>query len=351
MRKTRRIKLAGLAIGAGAPVSVQSMTNTDTRDIISTVRQIKSLEKAGCEVIRLAVKNSDSAEAIAGIKSKVSLPVEADIHFDYRLALSAIASGADGIRLNPGNIYKPSQLKAVIKACRDNKIPVRIGVNSGSLPGIDVRRTVADRMVKAALRYIKIFERQGFYNIMVSLKASDAADTISAYRKMALLCDYPFHIGATATGEGQEAVIKSAIVIGTLLSEGIGDTIRVSLTGKPEDEVVVAKEILQGLGMRSFGHDVISCPTCGRCQVDLIRIVKDFKKRLTAYNLMLNTKRFCSIAIMGCEVNGPGEAREADIGIAFGRDSGILFKKGRIIKKVKAKDAVKELLALLRIKR
>ena len=351
IRKTRQVRLGNIRIGKGAPISIQSMTNTDTRDINVTLRQIRALGRAGCEVIRIAVKDTDSARAIAKIKKKVSIPIEADIHFDYKLALLAIESGVDAIRLNPGNIHKPIQVKCIIAACKEKKIPVRIGVNSGSLRKLKNTESIADNMVKAALRYIKLFEKEDFYQIMISLKASDVVTTITAYRKIAVLCKYPLHLGVTAAGQGKEAIIKSAIGIGTLLSEGIGDTIRVSLTGDPVEEVFVGKEILQALGLRSFRHEVISCPTCGRCQVDLIKIVRQFRKRLAACNsclpagrAQLTTDKQLQIAIMGCEVNGPGEAKEADIGVAFGRNSGILFKKGKIARKIRSKDAVKELI-------
>ena len=347
-RKTRQINLGNIKIGRGAPISIQSMTNTDTRDINITLRQIKALKNAGCDVVRIAVKDVDSAKAIAKIKKNISMPIEADIHFDYKLALLAIESGVDAIRLNPGNISKPVDVRCVIVACKRKKIPIRIGINSGSLPKSKDAGSIADKMVKAALRYIKLFEKERFYDIMISLKASDVVTTIAAYRKMAALCKYPLHLGVTATGEGKEAIIKSAIGIGALLSEGIGDTIRVSMTGDPVQEVFIGKEILQALGLRRFRHEVIACPTCGRCQVDLERIVKQAKKELTTYNLHHPAKRFYSIAIMGCEVNGPGEAKEADIGIAFGKNSGMLFQKGRIVRKVKAKDAVKELVGLLK---
>jgi len=347
IRKTRQIRLGDIEIGNGAPISIQSMTNTDTRDIAATLKQIRVLEGAGCEVVRIAVRDADSARALARIKSKTKMPIEADIHFDYRLALLAIESGVDGIRLNPGNIYKATQVKCIIAACKGKKIPVRIGVNSGSLPKRKNSKPIADNMVKAALKYIKLFEKERFYDIMISLKASDVATTIAAYRKMSLLCRYPLHLGVTATGEGTEALIKSAIGIGALLSEGIGDTIRVSLTGDPIEEVFIGKEILQALGKRYFKHDVISCPTCGRCQVDLIKMVREFKKKLARKNPHCMPDKKLQIAIMGCEVNGPGEAKESDIGIAFGKESGMLFKKGKVIRKIKVKDAVNELLKLV----
>ena len=349
-KKTRQIKLGGVKIGGGAPVSIQSMINTDTKDISAAVKQIGGLSKAGCEIIRVAIKDKECASAIKSIKKKISIPLEADIHFDYRLALIAAESGADGIRLNPGNITNPKHVKAVISACSRMKIPIRIGANSGSLTGKYKSSGTSNKvsgMVKSVMDYLKLFERERFFNVMISLKSSDVQTTISAYRKIALLCNYPLHLGVTATGQGEEAIIKSAIGIGTLLSEGIGDTIRVSLTGDPKQEITVARHILQALSLRRFYHDIISCPTCGRCQVDLEKIVQQFKDQLTTYNLQLTTGKLLTIAIMGCEVNGPGEAKDADIGIAFGRDSGILFKKGKIIKKVKAKDTVKELLNAL----
>jgi (E)-4-hydroxy-3-methylbut-2-enyl-diphosphate synthase len=347
-KKTRQIMLGTLKIGGNAPVSIQSMVNIDTKNIVSVVAQIKSLEKIGCEIIRVSVKDIASAVAISDIKRLISIPIEADIHFDHRLAILSSQSGADGIRLNPGNIDKPSHVKMVIKECRKMHIPIRIGINSGSLPRHYVsyakQHGQPEAMVKSALDYLAIFKRDGFHDIMISLKASDTMNTIDAYRKISKACNYPLHIGVTATGSGQEAVIKSAIGIGTLLSEGIGDTIRVSLTADPRDEITVAKQILQALNIRRFNHEIISCPTCGRCQVNLEKIVRDFKKKLLSRNSASSTKQSPVIALMGCEVNGPGEAREADIGIAFGKDSGILFEKGKIVKKVRARDAVSELI-------
>lgn len=362
-RRTRQICLGNVKIGGSAPISIQSMTNTDTKDIAPTIRQIKGLEKIGCEIIRVSVKDKESAFAIKGIKKKISIPLEADIHFDYRLAIFAAESGADGIRLNPGNISNPKHVKAVISACRKEKIPIRIGANSGSLPAsakggsLPVRQAgayggkrynIADALIKSVLDYIRIFKKEKFNDLMISLKASDVRTTIDAYRKISSVCDYPLHLGVTATGQGDEAIVKSSIGIGTLLSEGIGDTVRVSLTADPKDEIILARHILQSLGLRRFFHEVIACPTCGRCQVDLETIVKQVKNKLTTCNLQLTTSKFLTIALMGCEVNGPGEAKDADIGIAFGRDSGILFKKGKVIKKVSAKQAVAELIDQLK---
>ena len=351
IKNTRQIKLGGVKIGGGAPVSIQSMTNTDTKNIASTVRQIKGLEKTGCEIIRVAIKDKESALAIKSIKKNISIPLEADVHFDYSLAILAAESGADGVRLNPGNIHNPQQIKMVITACRKMKIPIRIGANSGSLMEKYKLSGIANQvsgMVKSVIDYLKLFERERFFDIMISLKASDVQTTISAYKKIALLYDYPLHLGVTAAGQGKEAIIKSAIGIGALLSEGIGDTIRVSLTGDPKQEITVARHILQALGLRRFFNEIISCPTCGRCQVDLEKIIRQVKQKLTTYSLQLNTKRLYSIAIMGCEVNGPGEAKDADIGIAFGRGSGILFRKGKVMKKVSAKNAVSELIRELK---
>jgi len=341
-RKTKQIKIGNVNIGSNAPVSIQSMTKTDTKDIQATVAQIKSLQNLGCEITRVAVKDSASAQAIKGIKPKIKIPVIADIHFNYKLALEAVASGFDAIRINPGNIGKQEHILQIINACKEKRLPIRIGVNSGS-----AGTQTAQGLVNLAKKTVKIFEKEKFYDIIISLKASDAYTAIEAYRKMAKECDYPFELGVTAAGAGYQGIVKSAIGIGTLLAEGIGDTIRVSLTAKPEEEVEVAKYILQSLGLRKFYLEIISCPTCGRCQVDLQKIVGEFNKKLQTTNYKLQTK-LPKVALMGCEVNGPGEAAEANIGIAFGKNSGILFKSGKIIKKVSTKDAVKELLNLLK---
>lgn len=342
-RKTRQIKIGNVRIGGGAPVSVQSMTKTDTKDVKATVEQIKRLQNLGCQIIRVAIKDSSSAQAIGKIKSKIKIPLVADIHFNYKHALESANSGCDAIRLNPGNIKRKEHVLKVIEVCKGRKIPIRVGLNSGSA-GV----STAGGLVNLAKNYLKIFEREKFHDIIISLKASDVNTTIEAYRKMARFCNYPFHLGVTATGTGYGGIVKSAVGIGTLLAEGIGDTIRVSLTANPEEEVKIAKYILQSLGLRRFYPDVISCPTCGRCQVNLIKIVDNFNKRLTTYNLKLKTAQSSKkIALMGCEVNGPGEAKDADIGIAFGKNSGILFRKGRITKKIKAKNAVKEIIKLV----
>jgi len=332
---TRQIKVGKVRIGGGSPIVIQSMTKTDTRDIARTVRQIKELEEAGCELVRVAVKDFQAASAIKKIKEKIRIPLIADIHFDYRLAIVAIQNGADKIRLNPGNIHKEEQVIEVARLAKKKRVPIRVGVNSGSLRGVPAQ---ANKMVKGALDYIKLLEKARFYDIIVSLKASDVLMTIEAYRKFSKESRYPLHLGITAAGPVSTGIVKSSIGIGTLLLEGIGDTIRVSLTANPCEEVVAAKNILQALKLRRFGPEIRSCPTCGRCQVDLEGIVGQVEARATK-------ARFPTIAIMGCEVNGPGEAKDADIGIACGKGSGVIFKKGKIIKRVKEKDIVKELLS------
>jgi len=351
-RKTNQVRIGRLSIGSNAPISIQSMTKTDTADWQATARQIKRLERAGCEIVRLAVKNEKAAQVLTKIKKRASIPIVADIHYNYRLALAAIDAGIDKIRINPGNMRKPSEVKQVVRAAKAAHIPIRIGLNSGSI-GIErknwVRPSFSKKLgltqfFKTVQQYIKLFEQEKFYDIIISLKASDVATTVAAYREFAKKCKYPFHLGITASGLPQQGKIKSAIGIGALLLDGIGDTIRVSLTADPVEEVKAAKEILQALGLRRFGPQIISCPTCGRCQVGLEQIVKEVEKKLSSPRKRGSRDDHQTIAIMGCEVNGPGEAREADIGIAAGKGSGILFKKGKAIKKVKEKDFVKELL-------
>ncbi|MFH0763427.1 MAG: flavodoxin-dependent (E)-4-hydroxy-3-methylbut-2-enyl-diphosphate synthase [Candidatus Omnitrophota bacterium] len=343
-RKTRQVRVGGVKIGGGAPISIQSMAKVETADVKACVFQIKKLEAAGCEIVRVAVKSAEDAEAIKGIKRKVKIPLVADIHFNYRLALSAIKSGADKIRLNPGNIRIKGEIGEVVNAAKRAKIPIRIGVNSGSIYTKDGRRKTNDALVNSAIQYIKLFEDMDFRDIIISLKASDVVTTVEAYRKISGVCDYPLHLGVTAAGPYDYGIVKSSIGIGALLAGGIGDTIRVSLTADPVEEVIAAKRIMSSLGLRHFGPEIISCPTCGRCQVDLVKIVAELENILYAKRCPLNAKTPLSIAIMGCEVNGPGEAKGADIGIAFGKKSGILFKKGKVLKKVAVKKAVEELL-------
>lgn len=336
-RKMRQIRVGDIRIGSGAPVSIQSMTKVETSNVSAVVSQIKRLSNAGCDIVRVAVKSIKDAQAVKDIKRKTDIPIVCDIHFDYRLALECIDSGADKIRLNPGNIGKRDEIGMVVRAAKKRKIPIRIGVNSGS--------TSVD-FVKSALNYIKIFEDLDFRDIIISLKASDVAKTVEAYRRISALSDYPLHLGVTASGPYDSGIVKSSIGIGALLLDGIGDTIRVSLTADPVEEVIAAKRILSALNLRKFGPEIISCPTCGRCQVDLISIVNKMEHVVHCTQYAVRKNPF-TVALMGCEVNGPGEAREADIGIAFGKNSGMLFKKGKIIKKVSVSNAIKELLALI----
>lgn len=345
-RKARVVKIGSVSIGGNNPVAIQSMAKIKTADIKDTVRQINNLKDAGCQIVRLAIKDNADAKALKAIKRNVKIPIVADIHFDWRLALEAINNGVDKIRLNPGNIYKKEQVKEIARAAKLNSIPIRVGLNSGSLPNTGQRTPnagIADTMVKVALDYIRILEKCNFYDIVVSLKASGIFDTIEAYRKMADSCGYPFHLGVTAGGPASAAAIKSSIAIGHLLLNGIGDTIRVSLTDSPQEEVRVAKLILQTLSLGKFGPEIISCPTCGRCEVDLIKIVKGLETKLSTTDYGLRTLP-PKVAIMGCIVNGPGEARQADIGIAFGKRDGLLFKKGKSIRKISSDRCVDVLL-------
>jgi len=342
-RRAKVIKIGSVRIGGDYVVAIQSMAKTATTDIDKTVAQIKRLEGFGCEIVRLAVGNSSDALALRKIKASVKIPLVADIHFDWRLALAAIDNGADKIRLNPGNIYKKAEVREIVCALKQNKIPLRIGVNSGSVRTDTTKRlSMPDKLVKCALDYLKLVEAFKFYDNVISLKGSNVRDTLCAYRKIAKLCDYPLHLGVTASGFPFSGAIKSGIALGALLLEGIGDTIRVSLTDRPEREIETARTILEALGLRHFRPEVISCPTCGRCQVDLVGIVKELESKLSTIparqrfsggDYRLST-RPPKVAVMGCVVNGPGEAKEADIGIAFGKREGLLFRKGRPIKKV-----------------
>lgn len=341
-RKSREIKIGSVSIGGNNPVVVQSMTNTDTRDVEATVAQIHALEKVGCEIIRVAVVDEEAAGAINKIKEKISIPLVADIHFNYKLALKSIEAGADALRINPGNIGDISRVREIVRACKEKRIPIRVGVNAGSLEKQILQKhgeISPEAMVESAMNHIKILEDMDFRDIKVSLKASDVNLTVKAYRLLADLVDYPLHIGVTEAGTKERGLIKSAVGIGILLNEGIGDTIRVSLTSDPTHEVWAAYEILRSLGLRDRGVELISCPTCGRCEIDLINIAEkiDYKMR--------HIDKPLKVAVMGCVVNGPGEAREADIGIAGGKGFGLLFKKGEIIKKVKEEEMVEELMA------
>lgn len=344
-RKTRRIYVGDVSIGDGAPVRVQSMTKTDTRDIKATVRQIKQLEMAGCEIVRVAVPDMTAAKALGEIKKRIKIPLIADIHFNYKLALEAINQGVDGLRINPGNIGAKWKVKEVVLAAKDKKIPIRIGVNAGSLPKDLIEKyghPTPQAMVEAAERHIEILEEFDFHDIKVSLKASDVMKTVEAYRLFSSKYDYPLHVGITETGPVPEGVVKSSIGIGILLLEGIGDTIRVSLTDSPVVEVNVAYEILRVTGYQVPKVEIISCPTCGRCEINIKRMVNEVKKALR------NIKEPIKVAVMGCSVNGPGEAKEADFGIAGGKGQGIIFAKGKIIKTVEASRLVEDLLSLIK---
>jgi (E)-4-hydroxy-3-methylbut-2-enyl-diphosphate synthase len=341
-RVSRQIHVGDVPIGGGAPVCVQSMTNTDTRDWRSTVEQIKRVEEAGCEIIRVAVLDEQAADALAKIKRSIRIPLIADIHFDYRLAIRAMRSGADAIRINPGNIGGPDKVKKVIDLARERKIPVRIGVNSGSVEKDLLAKyghPTPEAMVESALRHIRFFEDNDFGLIKISLKSSDVITTIQSYRLLAAKTDYPFHLGVTEAGTVVSGAIKSALGVGFLLLEGIGDTLRVSLTAAPEEEMFVAWSILRALKLRQRGIELVSCPTCGRTEIDLIAIVEK------AEALLKHVKTPLKVAVMGCVVNGPGEAREADVGIAGGRESGILFKKGQRVAKVPEKELLDRLLS------
>ncbi len=335
--KTRTIRIGNLTIGGGKPVAVQSMTNTPTRDVRATVRQIRQLEDAGCEIVRVGVPDMESARALGKIKNKISIPLVADIHFDHRLALEAISQGVDKLRINPGNIGSRDRVEQVVVAAKKAKVPIRIGVNAGSLAAVHTRSSAEDsvafrakKLVASALEHIAILESFSFFDIIVSLKASDVATTVAAYRLLSAKKNYPLHLGITEAGSLMRGTVKSSVGLGILLFDGLGDTIRVSLTADPVEEVKVAYQILQSLGLRSTGVEVISCPTCSRCEVDLIGIVNELEGQLVRINRKTTalSSRPVKIAVMGCAVNGPGEAKEADIGIAGAKKTGILFKKG-----------------------
>jgi (E)-4-hydroxy-3-methylbut-2-enyl-diphosphate synthase len=328
-KKTRQIQVGNVAVGGSAPISVQSMTNTLTSDVSATVSQILQLQDAGCEIVRVAVPDSAAAKAISKIKPQVTLPVIADIHFDYRLAIAAARAGADALRINPGNIGQRSKVKAVVDCARDHGIAIRIGVNSGSLEKKLLKKyqgATAEAMVASVMGHLDLMGSLDFDQIKVSLKASDVARTIEAYRLFSQASDVALHVGVTEAGGLFPGLVKSAIGIGTLLADGIGDTIRVSLTRDPVEEVRAAYEILKALQIRQRGIDIISCPTCGRCQIDLVNIVEAIEKATLNYRVPLK------VAVMGCVVNGPGEAKEADFGIAGGDGRGVLFKKGEVVR-------------------
>ena len=329
-KKTRQITVGKVKIGGSAPIAVQSMTNTPTQEVAATVSQIKRLQEAGCEIVRVAVPDQEAAAAVAAIKRQIDIPLIADIHFNYRLAIAAAKSGADGLRLNPGNIGGMQKVRAVVECAKDLDIPIRIGVNSGSLEKDIIKKyngVTPAGMVESGLRHVDLLRSLDFHQIKISLKASDVQRTVEAYRLLSAKTDLPLHVGVTEAGALYPGIVKSALGIGMLLAEGIGDTIRVSLTRDPVEEVRVGFEILRALGIRQRGPEIIACPTCGRCNINLFDIVERVEKAL------MTTAEPLKIAIMGCVVNGPGEAKEVDIGIAGGDGSGVLFRKGKVVKK------------------
>ena len=331
-KKTKQISIGGVKIGGGAPIAVQSMTNNFTHDVAATVAQIRRLEAVGCEIARVAVPDQAAAEAITSIKKGISIPLIADIHFDYRLALRSMEAGADALRINPGNIGTAKKVKAVAKEAKERGIPIRVGVNAGSLEKDLLKKydgVTPQGMVESALRHVELLRSFDFHDIKVSIKASDVLRTVEAYRLLSSQTDLPLHVGVTEAGSLVSGTVKSAIGIGILLAEGIGDTIRVSLTRDPVDEVRVGYEILKALKIRQRGPEIVSCPTCGRCDIDLVELVERLESTL------LTRTTPVQLAIMGCVVNGPGEAREADIGIAGGKGHGVLFRKGKVVRKVK----------------
>lgn len=338
-RQTKQIYIGNVGIGSDYPISVQSMTNTDTRNIPAMVAQIKELEEAGCEIIRVAVVDKEAAQAIKEIKKSISIPIIADIHFNYELAIESIHSGVDGLRLNPGNIGSEENVRKVVSAAKEKSIPIRIGVNSGSLEKEYAHLPIPEGMVLSAMKHIEILEKLDYDLIKVSLKSSSVVNTIEAYRQLSKKIDYPLHIGITEAGTIKKGLVKSSVGIGILLSEGIGDTIRVSLTENPVHEVYAGYEILKSLELRTKGLTLISCPTCGRCEIDLINLTKEVENRLCGIKTPI------SVAVMGCVVNGPGEARHADIGIAGGKEQAVIFKKGKILKTVPEEQLLEVLLS------
>lgn len=336
-KQTRQLKLGSVRIGGGAPIVVQSMTNTDTRDVEATLSQIKRLHNAGCEIVRVAVPDETAAKALRAIHDASPIPVIADIHFDYRLALTALEAGLEGLRINPGNIGERKNVEMVVDAAKARGAVIRVGVNSGS-----VEKRLLDQyggptpqaMVESALGHVRILEEHGFYDTKISIKSSSVLNTIECYRLLSERCDYPLHLGVTEAGGVLRGAIKSSVGMGILLSEGIGDTLRVSLTAAPEEEMTVAWELLRALGLRRRGPEIISCPTCGRTEIDLIGLAQEVERRLSTETAPIK------VAVMGCVVNGPGEAREADLGMAGGRDKGIIFRKGEVIRSVRGQETL-----------
>ncbi len=339
-RISKPIQIGNVTVGGSAPIVVQSMTKTDTRDVMSTINQIKELEDCGCELVRVAVPDAEAARAIPAIRKGISIPIIADIHFDYRLALMALEAGCNGLRLNPGNISEPGKVKTIVLAAKQRSVPIRIGVNAGSLPrAANPDLTIAKQMVAAALKQIRFLESLDFDLIKVSLKAFDVPTTIEAYQDIAQKISHPLHIGITEAGTPRTGIIRSTVGISTLLYLGIGDTIRVSLTAHPREEVIAGYEILKSLNLRQHGPILVSCPSCGRAEVDIVKLAEAVEEQL------IEIKKPVKVAVMGCVVNGPGEARDADIGIACGKGKAILFKKGKKIRTIQEKDFVVALMA------
>ena len=340
-RECRKVKIGDIYIGGDSKVTIQSMTNTDTRNVEATVKQIRELQAAGCDIVRCAVPDMEACDALGKIIKEVKIPVVADIHFDYRLALQAIDNGVSKLRINPGNIGSEERVRLVAEKAKVNNIPIRIGVNSGSLEKDlleKYKKPTPEALVESALRHVEILDSMNFNDMVISIKSSNVTQMIESYRLMAQKCNYPLHLGVTESGTIWRGTIKSSVGIGTLLAEGIGDTIRVSLTGDPVEEIKVGKEILKAVGLRKGGIELISCPTCGRTEIDLIGIAKKVEEKIE------NMNKNITIAVMGCVVNGPGEAKEADIGIAGGKGVGLIFKKGEIVKRVKEEELVDELM-------
>ena len=336
-KQTRQLKLGSVRIGGGAPIAVQSMANTDTRDVEAPLGQIKRLHDAGCEIVRVAVPDETAARALRAIHDASPIPVIADIHFDYRLALMALEAGLEGLRINPGNIGERKNVEMVVDAAKARGAVIRVGVNSGSVEKRLLEQyggPTPQAMVESALGHVRILEEHGFYDTKISIKSSSVLNTIECYRLLSQRCDYPLHLGVTEAGGVLRGAIKSSVGMGVLLSEGIGDTLRVSLTAAPEEEMTVAWELLRALGLRQRGPEIISCPTCGRTEIDLIGLAQEVERRLRTENAPIK------VAVMGCVVNGPGEAREADLGMAGGRDKGIIFRKGEVIRSVRGQEAL-----------
>lgn len=340
-RITKRVSVGNLAIGGGAPISVQSMLSAHNKDVVGNVEQARALYRAGCDIIRVSVPDGDSLRLIDAIKSEVPIPLVADIHFDYRLAIDSVAAGADKIRINPGNIGDDSKVKAVVTACKSKGIPIRIGVNSGSLEKEILRKygsPTSQALCESAMYHVHLLEKFDFSDIVISIKSSDVEKMIESYRLVSSVCDYPLHLGVTEAGGERMGLIKSSIGIGSLLCDGIGDTIRVSLTDDPVKEVAAGKDILHALGLQKDRVRIVSCPTCGRTSIDLISLAKSVEERTAS------VKKNIKVAVMGCVVNGPGEAREADVGIAGGDGCGVIFKKGEVLRRVSEDRLLDELM-------